>query len=387
MKHKLIAFFIVLTMLLSYTVCADVPATKYTFEQAAKIVLDKSPDYKGISRKIEDAYDYYEYLGKGIPDEIKIVGSMNQFITIRLNPHMELLTAYSNYRTAKQAKDNVKANLLLGLRETVIGVEKANMAIKEVDINRRALNKQLELLEIQNENGLISKNDYRNKKRDLKDYLKALDDADKGVDTAYHMLNMLMGRKDTKNIIIALDDTEIPLEKLDLEKIKKDLINKSDKTTDSMTSIKALNEERNLIKTRYSHICERFDNLSKKDQEDEDIIEILDKARKDFEVADEKYNNAMKNFDKSFDDMITDIKDLYEDIDDLKEELSDEKTNQKIYKTKYDAGLISKIEYESLRDNVILLENELKKLQLDLNLRYAKLLAYSDLKKVVVSEQ
>lgn len=374
-------------MLLSYTVCADVPATKYTFEQAAKIVLDKSPDYKGISRKIEDAYDYYEYLGKGIPDEIKIVGSMNQFITIRLNPHMELLTAYSNYRTAKQAKDNVKANLLLGLRETVIGVEKANMAIKEVDINRRMLNDQLKLLEIQNENGLISKNDYRNKKRDLKDNLKALDDADKGVDTAYHMLNMLMGRKDTKDIVIALDDTEIPLEKLDLEKIKKDLINKSDKTTDSMTSIKALNEERNLIKTRYSHICERFDNLSKKDQEDEDIIEILDKARKDFEVADEKYNNAMKNFDKSFDDMITDIKDLYDDIDDLKEELSDEKTNQKIYKTKYDAGLISKIEYESLRDNVILLENELKKLQLDLNLRYAKLLAYSDLKKVVVSEQ
>ncbi len=387
MKHKLIAFFIVLTMLLSYTVSADTSASKYTFEQAAKIVLDKSPDYKGISRKIEDAYDYYEYLDKRIPDEIKLVEKMNTFIVNHLNPHMELLTAYSNYRTVKQAKDNVKANLLLGLREAVIGVEKANMAIKEVDINRRMLNNQLKLLEIQNEYGLISKNDYRNKKRDLKDNLKALDNAEKGVDTAYHMLNMLMGRKDTKDIVIALDDTEIPLENLDLEKIKKDLINKSDGTTDSMSSIKALNEERNLIKTRYSLIEERFDGLSKKEQEDDDIIEILDKAKKDFEVADEKYNNAMKRFDKIFDDMIGDIEDLYEDIDDLKEELADEKTNQKIYKTKYEAGLISKIEYENLRDQITLLENELKKLQLDLNLKYAKLLAYSDLKKVVISEQ
>jgi TolA-binding protein/polyhydroxyalkanoate synthesis regulator phasin len=387
LKHRLIAFFIVLTMLLSYTVCADAPAAKYTFEQAAKIVLDKSPDYKGIGRKIDDAYDYYEYLGKRIPDEIKIIKNMNQFIAQRLNQHMELLTAYSNYRMAKQAKDNVKANLLLGLREAVIGVEKANMAVKEVDINRRMLNDQLKLLEIQNEYGLISKNDYRNNKRELNDNLKALDNADKAVDTAYHMLNMLMSRKDTKDIVIDLDATEIPLERLDLEKIKKDLINKSDKTADPGLPIKSLYEERNLIKTRYSLICECFDSLSKKDQEDEDIIDILVKSRKDFEVADEKYNNAMKNFDKSFDDMITDIKDLYEDIHDLKEELADEKDNQKIYKTKHDAGLISKIEYESLRDEVILLENELKKLELELNLSYAKLLAYSDLKKVVVVEQ
>jgi len=44
---------------------------------------------------------------------------------------------------------------------------------------------------------------------------------------------------------------------------------------------------------------------------------------------------------------------------------------------------MSKIEYETLGDKITLLENDLKELELDLNMKYAELLIYSDLKKVV----
>jgi len=398
MKKKLAALLTAFTLLLSITAYADIPKFHYSFEEAFKMALDNTPEYKVMDNTIDDAYDNYEYLDKKTPSTVKFKKSkkMKYFILEDVDGQTALDTAWNTYRLLKLSKDNIKRNIELSLKKIVIGIEKAEMTVKEAKINEKNLNKQLELLEIQYEQSLISKNDYKNKKRELKDIIKSLDDVDKAVDMSYHQLNMLLGRKDNNDIVIKMDSKNIPLEQLDLEQIKKDMINISDKATNYSPSILrlpgsliVLKNDRSIIKSRYSLIAEQYDeyNLDKLDDDDRDETEdLLKKARIDYEVADKKYNNALAQFDKDFDDMIEDIEDLYEDIEDLKDEISDEKTSQKIYKIKFDSGMISKIEYDNLKDNTTVTENKLRKKELDLNMKYAELLIYSDLKKVVLAE-
>ncbi len=398
MKKRLTALLTAFTLLLSITAYADIPKFHYSFEEAFKMALDNTPEYKVMDNTIDDAYDNYEYLDKKTPSTVKFKKSkkMKYFILEDVDGQTALDTAWNTYRLLKLSKDNIKRNIELSLKKIVIGIEKAEMAVKEAKINEKNLNKQLELLEIQYEQSLISKNDYKNKKRELKDIIKSLDDVDKAVDMSYHQLNMLLGRKDNNDIVIKMDSKNIPLEQLDLEQIKKDMINISDKATNYSPSILrlpgsliVLKNDRSIIKSRYSLIAEQYDeyNLDKLDDDDRDETEdLLKKARIDYEVADKKYNNALAQFDKDFDDMIEDMEDLYDNIKDIKEEIADEKSNQKIYKIKYDSGMISKIEYDNLNDNMVLLENKLRSAELDLNMKYAELLIYSDLKKVVLAE-
>ena len=398
MKKKLAALLTAFTLLLSITAYADIPKFHYSFEEAFKMALDNTPEYKVMDNTIDDAYDNYEYLDKKTPSTVKFKKSkkMKYFILEDVDGQTALDTAWNTYRLLKLSKDNIKRNIELSLKKIVIGIEKAEMAVKEAKINEKALNEQLRLLEIQYEQSLISKNNYKNKKRELKDIIKSLDDVDKAVDMSYHQLNMLLGRKDNNDIVIKMDSKNIPLEQLDLEQIKKDMINISDKATNYSPSILrlpgsliVLKNDRSIIKSRYSLIAEQYDeyNLDKLDDDDRDETEdLLKKAHIDYEVADKKYNNALAQFDKDFDDMIEDMEDLYDNIKDIKEEIADEKSNQKIYKIKYDSGMISKIEYDNLNDNMVLLENKLRSAELDLNMKYAELLIYSDLKKVVLAE-
>lgn len=398
MKTRLAALFVAFTLLLSITAYADIPKFHYSFEEAFKMALDNTPEYKVMDNTIDDAYDNYEYLDKKTPSTVKFKKSkkMKYFILEDVDGQTALDTAWNTYRLLKLSKDNIKRNIELSLKKIVIGIEKAEMAVKEAKINEKALNEQLRLLEIQYEQSLISKNNYKNKKRELKDIIKSLDDVDKAVDMSYHQLNMLLGRKDNNDIVIKMDSKDIPLEQLDLDQIKKDMINISDKVTNYSPSILrlpsslvVLKNDRSIIKSRYSLIAEQYDeyNLDKLDDDDRDETEdLLKKAHIDYEVADKKYNNALAQFDKDFDDMIEDMEDLYDNIKDIKEEIADEKSNQKIYKIKYDSGMISKIEYDNLNDNMVLLENKLRSAELDLNMKYAELLIYSDLKKVVLAE-
>ena len=394
MKHKLIALIVAATLLFSFSAYGDAAKTEYTFKKAFEVALKNVPEYKAMDKKIDDTYDLYHLLDLHTPSTVKLDSSdMKAFIKNKVDPQTDLDTAYTSYRALKQMKDNVKRNIELGLREAIIGVSRAEMAVEEVEINKRNLDNQLKLLEIQYDLGMVSRNDYKDNKRKLKDNLKALDDVNKAVDTAYHELNLLLGRKNDRNIKIVLDATEIPLEKLNLEQIKKDMINISDIPTGESPimlngfpgSLKILKDDRNIVKHRFSLISDQYDNY-KSETKKEDAEDFLEEARRNYDVSDKKYENAMKRFDKTFDDMIEDIKDLYEDIEDLKEEITDEKANQKVYKIEYDQGTMSKIKYESLKDGLTLLENKLKGLEMQLNLNYAKLLAYSDLKKVVIEE-
>ncbi|MCK9217824.1 MAG: TolC family protein [Firmicutes bacterium] len=387
MKTKLAALFVAFTLLLSITAYADIPKFHYSFEEALKMALKNTPEYKAMDKKISDAYDYFEFLDKKTPDDISYTGSMKVFVERQVDPHVGLETAYTNYQMAVLTRNNIKRSLQLGLRETVIGIEKAEMAAKEAKINEKTIKNQLKLLEIQYKEGLASKNDYNNKKRELTNNLKKLDDADKYVDTVYHNLNVLLGREDEKDIVIHLDETEIPIEKLDLKRIKTDIMNNSDGQVGDYSSLKTLKENRHISGYRYDLVKERYDkyDLDKfTDKMRDDIEEMYEEAKDEFEIADKKYNNALARFNKDFDDLLADIEDLYEDIKDIKEEISEEKNNQRIYKIKFDSGMISKIEYDNLKDNMIIIENKLRKKELDLNMKYAELLIYSDLKRVVL---
>lgn len=368
---------------------ADIPKFHYSFEEAAKMALDNTPEYKGMDNEIDKAYDDFEALDKIPLPDIKFTGSMKIFIERQVEPRILLEGAYSKYQLLIMAKRNIKRNVELKLREAVIAVENAEMAAKEAEIAKSAKNNELKLLEIRYEQGLVGKIDYRNEKKRLKDELKAFDDdIDKALDMTYRQLNLLLGREDEKDIIINLNNTEIPLDKLDLKQIKKDMINNGKTATDyESASLRELKEQRYIQSYRFDLIKERYDkyDLDKfTDKMRNDIEDMYEEAKQDFEVADKKYENAFTRFEKTFDDMIEDIENLYDDIEDIKDEIAIEKENIKIYKVKYDAGRMSQIEYDSLQDKITLSENKLKKAELDLNMKYAELLIYSDLKKVVL---
>lgn len=378
---KLICLIICTILIIpSATVYADIPKFHYSFEEAAKMALENTPEYKGMETQINNLSDAYDAQEKITPKDIRYVGNMKYFISQQVDPQIKLENIYYGYKSAVLGKENIKRNVSLNLRKAVIGVSKAEMAYKETEIGKNNKQKELELLEINYNNGLISKNDYNNSKRNIKDEIKVLDDGEKAVDMAYRQLNTLLGREDEKDIVVHLDDTSIPLEKLDMKQIKKDMIKKEE-------NLNSLREQRRLADYNYGLIKERYDkyDIDKfTDKMRNDIEDMYEEAKRDYEVADKKYENAVDRFEKAFDDMIEDIEDLYDDIEDIKKEIADEKDNQSIYKLKYDAGRMPKIEYDALQDKIILLENKLKNAELDLNMKYAELLIYSDLKKVVL---
>ncbi len=361
------------------TVYAGIPKFRYSFEEAAKMAIENAPEYRLQDNAIDGYSDAYDALEKVTPSEIRYTGNFKTFVSRQVDPQIKLEDTYSNYQSAFLKKENIKRDIILNLRRTVIGVQKAEMAYSETDIGKRNKQNELELLEIRYENGLISKNDYNDSKRKIKDELKAFDDGEKAVDLAYRQLNTLLGREDEKDIEVKLDDTVIPLNKLDLAQIKKDMI-KKDQTLNS------LSEQKRLADYKYGLMKERYDkyDLDKfTDTMRSDMEELYDKAKNDYENTDKLYQNAIDRFEKSFNDMIEDIEDLYEDIEDAKEKIAEEKENRSLYDLKYESGRMSKLEYDALGDKITLLAHELKKLELDLNMKYAELLIYSDLKKVV----
>ncbi|MDD2480953.1 MAG: TolC family protein [Lutispora sp.] len=385
---KLICTLLCTTLVFANTaVYADIPKFRYSFDEAVKMAMDNTPEYKTVDRSIGTLYDTYEALEKRTPEDIKFVGGMKTFISQQVDPQINMENTYSSYQMTIIARNDIKRSVQIGLRQAVIGVQKAEMAYAETDIGKKNKQNELELLEIRYENGLISKNDYNDSKREIKDALKAFDNGEKAVDIAYRELNTLLGREDEKDIEVKLDDTVIPLEKLDLKQIKKDMLNNGKAASStSKDSIRQLKENRYIASYRYDLIKERYDkyDLNKfSDKMREDIEDMYEDAKEKFEVADKAYQNAIDRFEKNFDDMIEDIEDLYEDIEDVKERITEEKANHSLYKLKYESGRMPRLEYEALGDKITLLENNLKELELDLNMKYAELLIYSDLKKVV----
>ncbi|MGI5997495.1 MAG: hypothetical protein ACOX89_02405, partial [Lutispora sp.] len=73
-----------------------------------------------------------------------------------------------------------------------------------------------------------------------------------------------------------------------------------------------------------------------------------------------------------------------EQINEIKQEISEERQNAEINKIKYEARMISKTQYDNSLNRINLLQNDLKAAELELNLKYAKLLAYSELEKVTI---
>ena len=121
---KLICAIICITLIAaSSTVYADIPKFHYSFEEAAKMALDNTPEYKSMDKAIDDAYDDFETADKMAPSEIKFTGSMKVFVERQVQPQIALEGAYSKYQLLIMNRNNIKRNIQLGLREIVTIIE------------------------------------------------------------------------------------------------------------------------------------------------------------------------------------------------------------------------------------------------------------------------
>ncbi len=356
------------------------PKFNYTFEQAAQMAINNSTDLTNADKSVDKASDSYDTAYNAKTKDVNFtVSNFKNFINQQVQPQLGRENAYSSYQQALLQKESTKRNILLNLREAVIDIEKGEMSVKEAKLQQNLKNTELKALESRYAVGLISKRDYDAKKLAIAKAIADLDKVDKSLGLAYRRLNTLIGREDERDVIVHLDDIIMPIEKLDLDKIKTDL-KKND------TNINALSNQKHATSVSYALVDERYrrydyDKLTSTMQSD--IDELYEDAQTDYAAAEKTYENALENFEKSFDDMIEDIEDTYTDIENLKKDIEDEKENIKVYTIKYETGLMSKMEYDTTKINLTLLENDLKNLELDLNMKYAKLLIWSDLTKVV----
>ena len=134
-----------------------------------------------------------------------------------------------------------------------------------------------------------------------------------------------------------------------------------------------------LVEEKY----QKYDQDKLSDNTLTNLQETYDEYNVDNNNAEKKYNDAAESLDKSINDMINNIKDTYTDIEYLKKDIDNEKVNLDVYQKKFELGLITKIELDSYKNNVTVSEDKLESLGLDLNMKYAKLLNWSDLTKVV----
>lgn len=375
MKYKILPLILIFTLLLG-TVASAEPKFHYSFDEAFDMALKNSSEYKSKDNAISRAYSSYEALEKAAPAEVKFnVGNFKKFITDQVDPYVKVEETYSSYQQAILDRENTKINLALNLRSAIITVENAEMAMQEANMNKKIWEEELYFLDLRLDKNLISKTEHKNKKADLENKIKGLDKTQKTLDEAYYNLNTLLDREDEKDIVIALNDTVVPLGKLDLEQIKKDMIKKDISLNQKKNQRYAKMVYFDLVEERYlKYDLDRFTDSMR-----DDMTEMYDEAKEGFEAADADYKKALASFDKSFNNMIGSIKETLEEISNIKEEILEEQQNIEFYKIKYEARMISKTEYNNKLNNLITLQNKQKSLELELNQKYAKLLIYSDL--------
>ena len=374
MKFKILTLLLVFTLLLGRAIYAE-PKYRYSFDEAFDMALKNSSEYKSKDNAISKAYDNFEKLEKAAPREVKFnISNFKKFITDQVDPYIKVEEAYSSYRQAILDRDNTKITLALNLRSSIIAVQNAEMELEKANTDKNIWEEELKLLTLRLEQSLISKTEYKSKKTELENKIDGLEKTQDTLDEAYYNLNSLLGREDEKDIIITLDDTVIPMDKLDLVQIKKDMIKKD-------TSLNQKKNQRYAEKVYFDLVEERYlkyDLNRFTDSMRSDMIEMYEKAKESFEAADLNYEKALTAFNKDFDKMIESIIDNIEEIDSIKKEMLEEQENAEFYKIKYEARMISKSEYTNKLNNITALQNKQKAAQLALNLKYAKLLAYSD---------
>lgn len=374
MKFKILPLLLIFTLLLGAVVSAE-PKFYYSFDEAFDMALKNSSEYKSKDNAISRAYDNFEKLEKAAPREVKFnISNFKKFITDQVDPYVKVEEAYSSYRQAILDRDNTKITLALNLRSAIIAVQNAEMESEKANADENTWEEELKLLTLRLEQSLISKTEYKNKKAELENKIEGLAKTQDALETAYYNLNTLLGREDEMDIIVNLDDTVIPLDKLNLEQIKKDRIKKD-------TGLNQKRNQRYTEKVYFDLVEERYlkYDLDKfTDSMRDDMIEMYEEAKESFEAADLIYEKALISYNKDFDKMIESIIDNMKEIDSIKEEIFEEQENAEFYKIKYEALMISKSEYTSKLNNITALQNKQKAAQLELNLKYAKLLAYSD---------
>lgn len=378
MRFKILILILAYSLFLTTTVSAE-PKFRYNFDEALEMALKNSTEYQSKNNAISKAYDAFEAAQKAAPKEIKFTGSMRKFISDQVDPIIKVEEAYYNYQQAILDRNNTKTTIALNLRSAVIAVEDAEMDLEEANINREIWEEELALLNLKYDKNLITKSEYENKKADLENKLKDLNKYQDNLDEAYYKLNSLLGRENEKDITVILDDTVVPLEKLDLDQIKKDMMKRD-------YALVQKNNERYIKKYYFDLVEERYlkydlDRFT--DSMRDEITEMYEEAKENFETADKNYKKALEAFEREFEQMIKDIDKNIEEINEIKQKIIEEQQKAEVNKLKYEARMISKSQYNTSLNRIILLKNDLKSAELQLNLKYAKLLAYSELNKVV----
>lgn len=378
MRFKILILILAYSLFLTTTVSAE-PKFRYNFDEALEMALKNSTEYQSKTNTIYKAYDAFEAAQKAAPKEIKFTGSMRKFISDQVDPIIKVEEAYYNYQQAILDRNNTKTTIALNLRSAVIAVEDAEMDLEEANINREIWEEELALLNLKYDKNLITKSEYENKKADLENKLKDLNKYQDNLDEAYYKLNSLLGRENEKDITVILDDTVVPLEKLDLDQIKKDMMKRD-------YALVQKNNERYIKKYYFDLVEERYlkydlDRFT--DSMRDEITEMYEEAKENFETADKNYKKALETFEREFEQMIKDIDKNIEEINEIKQKIIEEQQKAEVNKLKYEARMISKSQYNTSLNRIILLKNDLKSAELQLNLKYAKLLAYSELNKVV----
>lgn len=376
---KALALTICAAMLISPLTAAGDSSGKtiLTLEEAKEMAIKNDTSYKAQDRYIEQKKEDYQdavdkYSGNVALKGSSIVEKTEQYINYRLM----IDNAYNAWQLEIFKKGDLKRQSDYNVTIAYYDVMKDKYSLDDAQRAMDLAKKNLDIAKIQNEYGMITKNAlsqyenayksaqtaYNSALSELENSMAALGkEIGKELDINNYDIDMTIGMPDTKSI--------------DLEKIKEDQLKNKADFYSLKSSLSTAEYQKLLVEERYDYYDEKTARMS--ETIEDGFNELRYEADRDYEDVKYQYDEAVKALDIALKQQLAGINTLEESIANLRKSVENARTTYTQNKTKYDLGLISKIELEKSESDLKDLQNQLYTSIVNLNAQYLALTQYS----------
>lgn len=376
---KALALTLCTVMLLSTLTVVGDPGVKtvLTLEEAKKIALEDNTQYKlqqsYIEQKAEDyddVFDLYDGKPKGI------FKTKADYAAAEITYEMNIQNAAFAFRKEVFKKGDLKRKSDYEVTIAYYDVMKSKLTLDDEKRSMDLAKKDFDVAKIKLEFGLITKNSFAQ-----------IENAYNSSQTAYNKAftdvqnNMAaLSNSISKDLDVSNDDIDMTIsipdiKSLDIDQIKKDYMNKNE-------SYYLLREQLSLAKFKKEFTQDRYDEYteetrSRNSDTMKDFEDMVYKADRDYNDQQYQYDENIKDLDITLKSQYTGIINLAETIENLEKSIEDARTTFEQNKTKYDLGLISRIDFEKSESALKDLENTLNTTVIAFNTQYLALTQYS----------
>jgi len=347
-----------------------------TLSEAKNLALKNNVQYNLQEIYIQDAIDKYEELSKdssGTP-----TGSSNAADKAAsvISKKVSLESAASNVTKAVLNKQDLKRASDYEVTNAFYTVIKSQNSLANAELNLELKKKELELakvkygFEIMTKASLIKTEEAYNSQK--ASYNKALFELENNVmkleKSIGEALSVYNNRLDTSIVIPDINS-------INLDKVKVDNIKNNPSYFSAREQYKLAEYKLALTEEKYYDYYE--DSKSKSSAVEEKFDDMLYDVRKQFDDAENSYNEKLDNLEETIKNQYENLKDAYKSYEDLKNDFEVEKQKVELNRMKYRMKLITIAALESGEANLKKLDSQIFDSASNVIIQYLNMTQYS----------